>query len=420
VTFDDVRMRGFRSRAAVDDVVAWLDARARPNAAEDVALSEAAGRVLARDVASEVDVPSFRRAAMDGYALAGAETFGATESEPLTLRLEGDVRPGADAGPRVAPGTAARIRTGAPLPEGADAVLPAELAELRGDALFVRGEVAPGRHVGRVGEDVEAGTTLLRAGRVLRPQDVGLLSSIGVARATVFARPRVLVVTTGDEVLPAGSRAFGSHVADANAPLLAALASRDGARVRCEGPLPDGDPRLEDAIARGDADVVIVAGASSVGPDDVAPSLAAHHGRVVFHGIAVRPASPTGFAVVAGRVVALLPGNPVSALCAYDLLVGRLVRGLGGHAHASPYRVERLPLARKASSELGRTDYLRVRIDAGRVVPLTASGAGILSSAVRADGFVVIPAACEGYPENALVEVHCYDGTTESGPGHRD
>ncbi len=419
MTFDDVRMRGFRSRAAVDDVIAWIDEIARPRATEDVGLLDAAGRVLASDVTSAVDVPSFRRAAMDGYALAGAETFGATESEPLTLRLEGDVRPGTDAGPRVVPGFAARIRTGAPVPDGADAVLPAELGEAEAGVLRVRGEVAPGRHVGTVGEDVRRGTTLLRVGRVLRPQDVGILSSIGVARVPVFGRPRVLVVTTGDEILPAGSRPSGPRVPDANGPLLAALATRDGAVVRCEGPLRDGDPRLEDAIARGDGDLVIVAGASSVGPDDVAPSLAARHGRVVFHGIAVRPASPTGFAVVAGRVVALLPGNPVSALCAYDLLVGRLVRALGGRPRTTPYRVERLPLARKASSELGRTDYLRVRIEEGRVVPLTASGAGILSSAVRADGFVVIPSASEGYPADALVDVFRYDETTDWAIGNR-
>lgn len=412
MTFDDVRMKGFRSRASVDGVIAWIDSLPLPRRVEEVGLLDAAGRVLATDVTSEVDVPAFRRAAMDGYALAGASTFGASDAEPLTLRVVGDVRPGAPATLRLGAGEAARIRTGAAVPEGADAVLPAEHAEIapdHGDVLRVRGEVAPHRHVGRVGEDVVRGTTVLRAGRVLRPQDVGLLSSIGVARPSVLARPRVLLVTTGEEVLPAGAKAAGTGIPDADGPLLCALASRDGALVDVRGPLRDDDPALEDAIAHATADVVLVAGGSSVGPDDLAPSLAAKHGRVVFHGIAVRPASPTGFAIVSGRPVALLPGNPVSALCAYDLFVSRLLRRLGGRPPGSAYATRTLPLAAKIVSELGRTDYVRVRIEDGRVIPLTAAGAGVLSTAVRGDGFVLVPAPSEGYPPNREVVVHLYD-----------
>lgn len=410
MTLDDVRMRGFRSRAAVAEVVAWIDGLAVDATAEEVALRESAGRVLASDVRSPVDVPSFRRAAMDGYALAGASTFGATEAEPLDLELVGDVRPGADPSDLVvAKGSAVFVRTGARMPEGADAVLPVEHAERAGTRLIVRGEVPPSRHVGRVGEDVEHGALVLARGRVLRPQDVGILSSIGLGRVPVLRRPVVLIVTTGDEILPEGSPPAGTRIADANGPMLAALATRDGAVVRALGPLPDGDPRLEAAIAGADVDLVVVAGASSVGPEDVAPALAARNGRLVFHGIAVRPASPTGFAWVGNRVVALLPGNPVSALCAWDLFVGRLVQRLAGRATRSPYPTIARPLARKVSSELGRTDYLRVRLEDDQVIPLTASGAGILSSAVRADGFVVVPAQSEGFAAGTVVEVSLYD-----------
>ena len=409
MTFDDVRMRGFRSRAGVEEVVAWIDAIEAPWRIDEVSLDDAPGRVLARDVASDVDVPSFRRAAMDGFALAGASTFGATDGEPLTLRIVGDVRPGEDASLVVPVGCAARIRTGARVPDGVDAVLPAEFADVEGEWLRVRGEVPPQRHVGSIGEDVVRGATILERGRVVRPQDVGLASAIGLARLPVVRRVSVLIVTTGSEVLPPGTRPVGTRIADANGPMLSALARRDGAVVRTLGPIPDGDERLEEAITRADADVVVVAGASSVGPDDVAPSLAARHGRLVFHGIAVRPASPTGFALVANRPVALLPGNPVSALCAYDLFVGRLVRRLGGRSSAMPYPTIVRPLARKLVSELGRTDYVRVRFESDLVVPLTASGAGILSTAVRGDGFVIVAAASEGFGEGTNVCVHLYD-----------
>jgi len=181
VAFRDVRMRGFRSRAGVAEVVAWVDRWDAPLPAEDVPLGAAAGRVLSEGIVAAADVPPFLRAAMDGWAVDGASTFGAGDADPLSLRVVGDSRPGAPPPPPLSPGEAVRIRTGAPVPLGADAVLPAELGEEADGRLEVRGEVPPGRHVGRVGEDVRRGTEVLSALRRLRPQDVGLLSLVGVA-----------------------------------------------------------------------------------------------------------------------------------------------------------------------------------------------------------------------------------------------
>jgi molybdopterin molybdotransferase len=218
----------------------------------------------------------------------------------------------------------------------------------------------------------------------------------------------VAVLATGDEVLPAGTRPDGARVADANGPMLDALLRRDGAGPMLRGVFGDRDPRLEEEIASAPADVVLVTGASSVGPEDRVPEIVARRGTLVFHGVAMRPSSPTGVGEVAGRVVFLLPGNPVSCLCAYDFFAGRLVRRLGARPAEWPYEAETLPLARKVVSELGRVDYLRVRVEEGRVVPLTSRGAGVLSTAVRADGFVVVPRDAEGYPEGASVVVHRY------------
>jgi molybdopterin molybdotransferase len=409
MTFRDVRMRGFRARAAVADVLAWVDSRPAPLGAEDVSLLGAAGRVLAEAVVAGADLPPFARASMDGWAVRGASTFGATDIEPRPLRLVGDARPGRHSDVGVGDGDAVRIRTGAPMPEGADAVLPAEDGEERDGGVLARGEIPPGRHVGQPGEDVRAGTQVLAAGRRLRPQDVAILSSLGVTPVKAVRKPRVAVLVTGEEVLRAGTKPEGARIADANGPLLDALIRRDGGAPLQRGIFGDEDPRLETEIAEVPADVVLVTGASSVGPEDRVPSIVARRGEVVFHGLALRPASPTGVGVVAGRPVFLLPGNPVSALCAYDLFAGRLVRRLGGRPAALPYPTRRLPLARKVVSELGRTDYLRVRVVDGRVEPLTSRGAGVLSTAVRADGFVLVPADLEGWQEGALVEVHLYD-----------
>src|SRR4051794_1110353 len=195
----DVRMRGFRERAEVEDVVRLLEERVRPLAEEAVALAEAADRLLARDIVSDVDVPGFDRAAMDGYALRGSETFGAGPYNPLELAVVGEVFPGRPFAGPVRPGQAVRIMTGAPLPEGTDAVLQAEAAEeLAGPPPRVRvtDAVPPGRHVGRAGEDVRAGTAVLSAGRRLRPQDLGVLSSIGVPSVVAVRAPRATVLVT--------------------------------------------------------------------------------------------------------------------------------------------------------------------------------------------------------------------------------
>jgi len=409
VTFDDVRMRGFRARADVREVVAWIDARPAPLPAEDVHLLGTSGRVLARAIESPVDVPAFRRSAMDGWAVRGAETFGASELEPLSLPCVGESRPGEPPPPPLAPGTAMRIRTGAPVPEGADAVLPAESGTEEGSTLVVREPVAPGRHVGPVGEDAARGDALLPAGRRLRPQDLGLLSLVGTTRVSCVRKPRVAVLVTGAEILEAGSPPLGTRIPDANGPMLDALLRRDGAAPLVRGLFTDTDPRIEEEIASVAADLVLVTGASSVGPEDCVPEIVARRGTLLFHGLALRPASPTGLGLVAGRPVFLIPGNPVSALCAYDLLAGRLVRRLGGRSPELPYRVARLPLARKVVSELGRLDYLRVQVVDGRAAPLTSRGAGVLTTTTRADGFVLVPADAEGYPEGASVDVHLYD-----------
>src|SRR5437867_356704 len=187
----DVRMRGFKDRTEVADVLALLEARLRSLPAENVCLKEAAGRVLAADVVAETAVPAFDRSAMDGYALHAAETFGAGPYNPLECLIIGEAFPGRPFAGKVQPGEAVRIMTGAPLPDGADAVLQAEAAEESQGRLLVRDAVPPGRHVGQRGEDIEPGTVVLRAGRRLRPQDVGVLASLGATPVAVIRKPAV-------------------------------------------------------------------------------------------------------------------------------------------------------------------------------------------------------------------------------------
>jgi molybdopterin molybdotransferase len=402
-------MRGFQDRSEVADVEKLLDARLHPLASECVALHEAGGRVLAEAVVAECDIPGFDRAAMDGFALRGEETFGAGPYSPLEFKIVGVALPGRAFAYRVEQGQAVRIMTGAPLPDGADAVLQAESAETAGDVLRVSEPVPPARHVGRRGEDIQAGSVVLRPPRVLRPQDLGILASLGVGNVKVVRRPSVEILVTGNELLPCGSKPTGFQIVDSNSVMLTALVRRDGGIPRATRLVGDNREAVRAALLASDADVVLLSGGSSVGQEDHAPGVLAEAGELSVHGIALRPASPAGVGFLPGRPVFLLPGNPVSCLCAYDLFAGRALRRLGGRSTDLPYRSEILPLARKIASPAGRVDYVRVRVDTGKVEPLATSGASILSSTTRADGFVLVPRDSEGFAEGESVRVYLYD-----------
>jgi len=277
------------------------------------------------------------------------------------------------------------------------------------------GAVSPEKHVGRVGEDVAAGQTLLQAGRRLRPQDVGLCAAVGVSRVHVVRRPRVAILVTGNELAASGEPLGPFQIYDSNTDMLRGLVAREGGSVVEVIRLCDDRVAIRQALVDTDADVLLFSGGSSVGAEDHAPSLVASEGTLAIHGIAMRPSSPAGMGIVGSRTVFLLPGNPVSCLCAYDFFAGRAIRRLGGRSVEWPYPVETRTVARKLGSVVGRVDYARVRITAeGEVEPLATSGASILSSTVRADGFVVIPAESEGYGPGMTVEVRRYGMDTQS------
>ena len=409
----DVRMRGFAQRMDVEEVERLLRGHTAVLPSESVELADLVGRVLTEAVEARVDVPSFDRSAMDGYAVRGEDTFGASDYGPLALQIVGEAYPGRPFDGRVGPGEAVRIMTGAPLPAGADAVVMAEVCTEADARVEVREAVSPRKHVGAVGEDIRSGDVVLHAGRRLRAQDAGLLASIGVARAGCVRRPRVRMAITGDELLPAGSQPEGAQIVDSNSPMLRALVERDGGvDAGCEL-LPDRPERIRAALEAGGADVVLVSGGSSVGQEDHAPRVVAELGTLDFHGVSMRPSSPAGGGRIGEHAVFLLPGNPVSCLCAYEFFAGPTIRALGGRSRRWPHVRVRLPLARKISSQVGRTDYVRVGIEAGLVVPLATSGASILSSTVRADGVVLVARDLEGMPEGAEVEVLLYGGAEE-------
>ena len=405
----DVRMRGFRQRTEVGAVIELIRARVHRLGWEKVPVRQAAGRLLAEACVAPMPLPPFDRAAMDGFAVRGEETTGASPYQPLEFVIVGESRPGRSFAGHVGPGQAVRIMTGAPMPLGADTVVPAEYTEVAGPVVRVTEGFAPGRHVSCRGEDVAQGEVLLPSRRVLRPQDVAVLAAAGIAEVPVVVQPRVRILITGDELLPPGSVPHDAFIVDSNSVMLEALVRRDGGVPLTGAIVPDRPEAIRHALLEDNADMLLVSGGSSVGPEDHAPLVLAELGELVVHGVAMRPSSPAGLGWLGHKPVFLLPGNPVSCLAAYDFFAGLALRRMAGLQEHWPYPCRKRILAQKIVSAIGRVDYVRVQVRPEGVVPLAVSGASLLSTTTRADGFVVVPRDREGYAPGESVEVYHFD-----------
>jgi len=405
----DVRMRGFLRRTPVPVLLSRIEQHCPPLPAEVTLVTEAWGRVLAETLTAPVDVPHFNRAAMDGFAVRGEETFGASAYNPIPLQVVGQSLPGKPFAGEVSAGTAVRIMTGAPLPQGADAVLMAELAEAVGDSIQVAEAVPPEKHVGKIGEDVRSGALLFRQGRCLRPQDVGMLTSVGIPEVAVIRKPTVELLITGSELLAPGTQPSGVQIVDSDSVMLRSLVKRDSGNLLGIQHLSDDREPLRKALLDSTAEVVIVTGGTSVGLEDHAPTLLSELGELLVHGIPMRPAAPMGFGLLGERKVFLLPGNPVSCFCAYDCFVARALRLLGGRNPDWPYATQTVRLKTKISSQIGRIEYVRLRLDDDGAEVLASGGASILSSTTQADAFFLTEEESEGIAAGETISVWRYD-----------
>jgi molybdopterin molybdotransferase len=363
---------------------------------------------LAEDIVAGTDVPHFDRSAVDGYGVRARDTFGASDYNPIPLTLKGEIFPGRSLDVSLGANEAVRIMTGAPLPAGADAVVMAEYAEEEGDRVNILQPVSPFKNVGRIGEDIRRGETVLRRGRTLRPQDLGVLASIQVAQIPVYRRPTVALIVTGNELVEVSDPLTGCKVVDSNSFTLAALSRRLGALPVRKGIVRDDYHLIKDAIQKAAEDVVVVTGGTSVGAEDFAPLIVQELGDLAVHGVAMRPSSPVGFGFIRQQPVFLIPGNPVSALVAFDAFVGPTLQRMQGQRPAYLYAKVCGRLTRKISSAIGRVDFVRVRCTQAGVEPLRVTGASILSSTTRADGFVIVDKNSEGLDEGQEVEVYVY------------
>ena len=374
---------------------AILDSLPQPDPIELTTL-DSLGLVLAADVVSETTLPSFANAAMDGYAVVAADLEGATVDAPARLPVGGEVVAGATETPEVRPGRAVRIMTGAPLPPGADAVVPVETTSDAGGEVAFHKAVAAGDHVRRPGEDLESGQVLLTAGRRVQPADIGLLSAAGIPRVLCVPPPRVVILSSGDELVQAAREPGPGKIRDSNGPMLSAMVRAAGAIPFTTGIVPDDRKALMYAFDTnlGHADLFVCTGGASAGTRDLLPDVIGAMGEAHTAKVAMRPGMPQIRGKIGQTPVIGLPGNPVSAFVSFEVFVRPAIRHMQGRRDLS-----RPVVTATATDELtgapNKRHFVRVRLSRGEggwsAAPTGPQGSHVITSIAAADGLALVP-----------------------------
>ncbi len=393
---------------------------------EELSISSSLGRILASDIISPVDLPDFDRSTMDGYAVRSADTFGAAESRPALLAVVGDIPMGAMPGRGIGKGEVMKIATGGALPSGADAVVMFEQTQAV-DAATIEAvkAVAPLENVIQRGDDIRIGEPVLSRGHRMRPQDMAALAGMGITRIPVFERPRVAIISTGNEIVPADSNPGPGRIRDTNSYNLEGLIAQSGGMPVKKGIIRDEYDRLREALDSSVADcsLVLMTGGSSVGTADLTAKVINDAGApgVMVHGVSIRPGKPLIIGIVgAGRgqvPVFGLPGHPVAVNICFEIFVKPALLRLTGERPdpalegTPPYRSVKAKLARSIASSPGREDHVRVMLekrDDGLWARPVFGASGLISTLVKAVGTVVVPVNKIGIESGEEVEVRLF------------
>jgi len=376
---------------------------------ETVNIDGALGRVLAEDVKSPIDLPPFDRASRDGYAVVASDTFGASDEKPVKLRCIETVEAGSLPSRRVESGSCTRISTGAPLPEGADAVVMVEYTEVSGEDVYIQRPAYPSQHIAAAGSDIEAGSVIVGGGKVLSPDKIAALSAAGVTSVRVVSRPSAHVISTGNELIEPAGELEPAKIFDSNSRGISAALRDAGCSVSRGGIVRDDYDELRRALIEGlgKADLVITSGGTSAGAGDVLADVLEDLGDVIIHGISMKPGKPTIVGVVDGKMVVGLPGFPVAALLVFRSLVEPFLRELSG-IKAPEGSVKTLKLAERFHSSRGRVQYALVRVDGQYARPIFRDS-GAIAALAGADGYIEVPKNVEILNEGDEVEVVLFE-----------
>ena len=382
--------------------------------AEEVPIVSSVGRVLASNLVTHIDLPPYDRSAVDGFALRAEDTLRCSKNSPVSLKIVGVVEIGNTPKVPVERLEAVRISTGAPRPDGADAVVMIEHTEQKKDLVKIFNPISAWKNMIKKGEDVKVGELLLEKGSEIMPQDVGMLSALSFSSIKVVRKPRVAVLSVGDELLKEGSKQAYGKTVDINRPALMSTLLQDGCEPLDLGIVRDDfgivEARVKEALERND--MLLVGGGTSVGSKDIVPDVIDSLGEpgMVAHGLAMRPGKPAGLAILNKKPVVLVPGYPVAALITYSIIAKPIIfRLLGSQNIRNKNDIVKARLARTIDSSRGIREFVRVtiRTKSGGFVaePVTASGASILSSMVKANGILVVPENTESIKQDEEVDV---------------
>jgi len=402
------KLKGFAELWRVEEALQTFLAQVQPQrlGLEKVPLKKALHRVAGEDMIAKRDLPHFARSAMDGYAVKAGDTFGVSEFKPTTLRL---VR-----GARVSHGEAARVWTGSAMPAGADAVVMLEYTrEAREGRIEVLMPVVPGMNVSPIGEDLHKGDMAVRKGKRLRPEDIGLLTALGYTEVDAIRKPRVGLLSTGNELVEPRCPVKPGKVVNVNRILLDGMVRELGGEPVDLGIAKDDLETITQHISKGlkKTDILLTTGGTSVGGFDLVPEAVNRSGKpgLIIHGIAMRPGKPTGLAIVNDKPVVLLSGNPVAAIFGFDMFVRPLIQKMLGIEY-EPRPTVQAKLTRKVPSALGVMVFLRVKVylkgEQYYADPLRTAGAGVLTTMTKASGYVIIPEDRADLEEGEIVTVH--------------
>ncbi len=371
---------------------------------EEVGIKESSNRVLAQDIEAKIDVPSFDRAAMDGYAVIAEDTFGADQFNPRVLTVAGRIHAGDVSDLALTGGECAEIATGAMIPAGADAVVMIEDTEKQDDNARVFKPVYPGANLSKKGSDISKGTVILREGDVLNPSRIGVLASLGMDRVKVYRKPRVAIIPTGNEVAEIGGALGEGQVYNSNSYALESIALENGADVARMDIVEDTQEALRSVISKArENDLIVLSGGSSVGERDVLVDVVSGMGKLLFHGVQVKPGKPLLLGEVEGKLILGTPGYPTACIIDGYVFMAPIIRKMARLPEANRERVK-ARISRRVVSTLGRQQFLTVRIEGGQAIPVFKES-GAITSMAAADGYIEIPANVDMVEKDDEIEV---------------
>ncbi|MGP8319574.1 MAG: molybdopterin molybdotransferase MoeA [Methanosarcinaceae archaeon] len=371
------------------------------SATEHLSLLDCINRIVASSITATRNVPHYRRAAMDGYAVQSSDTIGASVINPVMLGVSSDA----------GQGTCARIHTGSNIPDNADAVVMIEDTTPIGEMVEIRTQLHPNKHIGCIGEDMQAGELIFKAGHLLRPCDASVIASLGIAKVEVYRKPVVAVIPTGDEVVPRTTSEvpLPGKVLETNGLMVGLYVDKWGGKARYCDIVPDSPELIETAIRSNlDADMIILCGGTSVGERDHVPAVVDSLGEILVHGVGLNPGKPTALGIIGKVPVVCIPGYPVAGLVGLFAFARPALRKVGNIPDI-PETIIKARISSKMNSKEGYLTYARVILDGNIAHPVMTSGSGVLSSVARANGFVIIPENVEGYEEGQDVYVVLID-----------